>query len=92
MGSHSAIRSIENINKAVKRLPNYLRYQIQQKDIQVDDTNVDLLVFSNEKIKELYNSIASIINSHEKTKQNLAKDSQIFVSYSDNQNVSHQSE
>lgn len=58
MGCHLPIQSTESVIKVVKRLPNYLLLQFYQKDIQADDTKVDLLVFSNwldEKIKDFYN-------------------------------------
>ena len=58
MSCHLPIQSIESIIKVVTRLPNYLLLQFYQKDIQTDDTKVDLLVFSNwldEKIKDFYN-------------------------------------
>ena len=67
MSYYSAIQLVEEITKAVTHSPNYLLNQFHKdsKDIQIDDTKVDLLVSFNwldEKLKEMYNSIASIIN------------------------------
>lgn len=75
MGYHSAIKSIDNITKAVTRLPNYLRNKFYKEfsNTDIDENKVDLIKFSNwldQKLCEVHNPIASIINAEEKLKRN----------------------
>ena len=71
MGYHSAIRSSDNITKAVTLLPNYLRNKFYKefKSNDIDDNKVDLLECSHwldERLSEAQNPIALIINAEEK--------------------------
>ena len=77
-GYHSAIRSTDNITKAVTRLPNYLRNKFYKefKSNNIDENKVDLLKFSHwldERLSEAQNPIALIINAEEKQKKELEK-------------------
>ena len=80
MGYHSAIRSTDNIMKAVKRLPNYLhnKFYKELKNNDIDENKVDLLKFSHwldERLSEAHNPIALMINAEEKQKKELEKSS-----------------
>ena len=74
MGYHSAIRSTDNITKAVTRLPNYLHNKFYKdfKSNGIDKNKVDLLEFSHwldERLSEVRNPIALMINAEEKQKK-----------------------
>ena len=75
MGYHSAIRSSDNITKAVTRLPNYLRNKFYKEFKSNDiDEKVDLLKFSHwldERLSEVHNPVALIIHAEEKQKKKL---------------------
>ena len=78
MGYHSAIRSTDNIKKAVTRLPNYLRNKFYKefKSNDIDDDKVDLLECSHwldERLSEAHNPIALIINAERKQKKEFEK-------------------
>ena len=71
MGYHSAIRSTDNITKAVTRLPNYLcnKFYKEFKSNDIDENKVDLLECSHwldERLSEAQNPIPLIINAEEK--------------------------
>ena len=72
---HSAIRSSDNITKAVTRLPNYLRNKFYKEFKSNDiDEKVDLLKFSHwldERLSEVHNPIPLIIHAEEKQKKKL---------------------
>ena len=68
MGYHSAIRSTDNITKAVTRLPNYLcnMFYKEFKSNDIDENKVDLLEFCHwldERLSEAHNPIALIIHA-----------------------------
>ena len=74
MGYHSAIRSTDNITKAVTRLPNYLRNKFfkEFKSNYIDEIKVDLLEFSrwlDERLSKAHNPVALIINAEENQKK-----------------------
>ena len=80
IGYHSAIRSTDNITKAVTRLPNYLRNKFYKefKSNDIHENKVDLLKFSHwldERLSEAHNPTALIINAEEKQKKELEKSS-----------------
>ena len=69
MGYHSTLSSIENVTKAVQRLPNYLRQTFYRHTREIIETDTISLIefekwFEN-RIKELFNPIADIIASQE---------------------------
>ena len=71
MGYHSAIRSTDNITKAVTRLPNYLcnKFYKEFKSNDIDENKVYLLECSHwldERLSEAQNPIPLIINAEEK--------------------------
>ena len=68
-GYHSTLSSIENVTKAVQRLPNYLRQTFYRHTREIIETDTISLIeiekwFEN-RIKELFNPIADIIASQE---------------------------
>ena len=80
MGYQSAIRSTDNITKAVTRLPNYLRNKFckEFKSKDIDENKVDLLKFSHwldERLSGAHNPTALIINPEERQKKELEKSS-----------------
>ena len=80
MGYHSAVRSTDDITKAVTGLPNYLRSKFYKefKSNDIGENKVDLLKRSHwldERLSEANNPIALIINAEEKQKKELEKPS-----------------
>lgn len=69
MGYHSTLSSIENVTKAVQRLPNYLRQTFYRHTREIIETDtISLLEFEKwleNRMKELFNPIADIIASQE---------------------------
>ena len=69
MGYYDAISSIENLAKAVKRLPNYLRQKFYESTRDYDSENVVTLIEFEKwlqiRISHLFNPIANIIASQE---------------------------
>ena len=70
IGNISAVRSTENLSKAVMRLPDELRKQFYRKSKDFDDADLSLLkleIFLDWSLKEFYNynPIADIIASKE---------------------------
>ena len=66
---HSTLSSIENVTKAVQRLPNYLRQTFYRHTREIIETDTISLIefekwFEN-RIKELFNPIADIVASQE---------------------------
>ena len=71
MGYHSAIRSIDNITKAVTHLPNHSQNKFckEFKGNDIDESKVDLFTFFHwldKRLSEGHNLIALIINAEEK--------------------------
>ena len=73
MGYTSTLTSIENITKAVQRLPNYLRQTFYRHTREIIETEViSLLEFElwlGNRMKELFNPIADIIASQESNRK-----------------------
>ena len=76
MGYNSAIQSVENVTKAVMRLPRFMRLKFYQdfKDSTYDNNDLNLeRVFEKwlaNRLTEIFNPIAAIIETRESTKQN----------------------
>ena len=75
MGYNSAIQSVENVTKAVMRLPRFMRSKFYQdfKDSTYDNTDLNLEYFEKwpaNRLTEMFNPIAAIIETRESTKQN----------------------
>ena len=72
MGYYDAISSTENLAKAVKRLPNYLRQKFYKNTIDYDSKNVVTLVEFEKwlqiQISHLFNPIANIASQETKPK------------------------
>ena len=73
IGYHSAVRSTDNIMKAVTRLPNYLHNNFYKESTSnyIDENTVDLLNFSHwldKKLSESHNPIP-LINAEKKQKR-----------------------
>ena len=73
LGYNSTLTSIENITKAVQRLPNYLRQTFYRHTREIIETKViSLLEFElwlGNRMKELYNPIDDIIASQESNRK-----------------------
>ena len=73
MGCSSTLTSIENITKAVQRLPNYQRQNFYRHTREIIETEVisllGLEIWLGNRMKELYNPIANIIASHESNRR-----------------------
>ena len=73
MGYTSTLTSIENITKAVQRLPNYLRQTFYRHTREIIEIEViSLLEFElwlENRMKELFNPIADIIASQESNRK-----------------------
>ena len=73
MGYTSTLTSVENITKAVQRLPNYLRQTFYRHTRKIIETDViSLLEFElwlGNRMKELFNPIADIIASQESNRR-----------------------
>ena len=75
MGYHSAIQSVENLAKAVMRLPRFMRskFYLDFKDSTYDSNDLNLEYFEKwlaNRLTEMFNPIAAIIETRENTKQN----------------------
>ena len=75
MGYHSAIQSVENLTKAVMRLPRFMRseFYLDFKDSTYDSNDLNLEYFEKwlaNRLTEMFNPIAAIIETRENTKQN----------------------
>ena len=75
MGYNSAIQSVENVTKAVMRLPRFMRSKFFQdfKDSTYDSNDLNLEYFEKwlaKKLTEMFNPIAAIIETRGNTKQN----------------------
>ena len=73
MGYDAVLRSIDNVTKAIMRLPKQLRskFYIDMKETCYDETTINLLVFEKwlgKKINETFNPLASIIENEVKIK------------------------
>ena len=75
MGYNSAIQSVENITKAVMRLPRLMRSKFYQdfQDSTYDNNDLNLEYFEKwlaNRLTEMFNPIAAIIETRESRKQN----------------------
>ena len=75
MGYNSAIQSAENVTKAVMRLPRFMRSKFYQdfKDSTYDNNDLNLEYFEKwlaNRLTEIFNPIAAIIETRKSTKQN----------------------
>ena len=70
IGNTSALRSTDNVTKAVIRLPNEIRKGFYKMNIDEESLNlIHLEQWLDKKLKEFYNPIANIIASEEKGRQ-----------------------
>ena len=77
MGFNYAIQSVENVTKAVMRLPRFIRSKLYQdfKDSAYDNNDLNLQYFEKwlaKKLTEMFNPIDAIIETCENTKQDLS--------------------
>ena len=75
MGYNFAIQSVENVTKAVMRLPRFMRSKFYQdfKDLTYDRNDLNLQYFEKwlaKRLTEIFSPIPTIIEIHENTKQN----------------------
>ena len=75
MEYNSAIQSVENITKAVMRLPRFMRSKFYQdfQDSTYDNNDLNLEYFEKwlaNRLTEMFNPIAAIIETRESRKQN----------------------
>ena len=81
MGYDGALKSVENVTKAVMRLPKYLRQKFYRnfKIINYNEREMNLEIFENwlgERIYDMNNPLALIIETEIKRKQQANKDYQ----------------
>ena len=81
MGYDGALKSVENVTKAVMRLPKYLRQKFYRnfKIINYNEREMNLEIFENwlgERIYHMNNPLALIIETEIKRKQQANKDYQ----------------
>ena len=75
MGYSFAIQSVENVTKAVMRLPRFMRSKFYQdfKDLTYDRNDLNLQYFEKwlaKRLTKMFSPIPTIIEIHENTKQN----------------------
>ena len=75
MGYNSVIQSVENVTKAVMRLSRFMRSKFYQdfKDLNYDINDLNLEYFEKwlaNRLTEMLNLLAAIIETRENTKQN----------------------
>ena len=81
MGYDGALKSVENVTKAVMRLPKYLRqkFYCDFNIINYNEREMNLEIFENwldERIYDMNNSLVLIVETKIKKKQQVNKDHQ----------------
>ena len=81
MGYDGALKSVENVTKAVMRLPKYLRQKLYRdlKIINYNEREMNLEIFENQLGKRIYdinNPLALIVETEIKKKQQASKNHQ----------------
>ena len=81
MGYDGALKSVENVTKAVMRLPKYLRqkFYCDFNIINYNEREMNLEIFENwldERIYDMNNSLVLIVETEIKKKQQVNKDHQ----------------